>query len=472
MSTVDSVGGGTGAPGDVKDETPPPSLGLLAASALVMGSIIGTGVFLLPASLASFGSISLVAFIFTAVGAIALAQMFGVLSKRMPADGGPYAYSRAAFGNAVGFFNAWSYWITAWAGNAAIVVAWVVYVEVFINTDHNPAYSIAIGVVGLWLPAAINLSGVKNMASVQIVTTIIKFIPLIIISTVGLFFIDWSYITDNFNISGMSPIGAIVSAMSLAVFSYLGVETAAVAAGKVKNPRRNVPLASLFGTLACTLVYLLSTLVIFGTVQNQDLTADGAQPFTLSFDAMFGGAWAGKTVAVAAIISGLGALNGWTMICAEMPLAAAREGLFPRLFAKMSSRGVPHIGIIFSTALATLLMVFAYQGSAGADVFNLMILLSGLTAAVPYAFSALALIKWSINKDERTPENNWVWDMAVAILGLIFSLIIIYGSFTVEGTQVNLIGLSIGVFVVGLGVYLYMRNKFTNVESETTKQGG
>lgn len=467
MSTVDSSGTGVDSAGP-SDDSGGGSLGLGAAAALVMGSIIGTGVFLLPASLAAFGTISLVAFVFTAIGAIALAQMFGVLSKRMPADGGPYAYSRAAFGNAVGFFNAWSYWITAWAGNAAIVVAWIVYVEVFINTGHNKVVSIVIGFVGLWLPAAVNLSGVKNMASVQIVTTIIKFIPLVIISTVGLFFIDWSYLSSNWNISGKAPLAAIVTCMALAVFSYLGVETAAVAAGKVRNPRRNVPLASLLGTLACTVVYLLSTLVIFGTVPNKELTADGAQPFTLSFNAMFGGTWSGYAVAIAAIISGLGALNGWTMICAEMPLAAAREGLFPRQFAKLSGKGVPAFGIIASTVLASALMIFSYMGQAGADVFNLMILLAGLTAAVPYAFSALALIKWSFKADERTSGANWKFDGIVAVVGLLFSALIIYGSFTDSSTVVSLMILSVVVFVLGLALYFYMRRQFTAVASSAS----
>lgn len=469
MSTVDNTSGAGPAAGSDAgaDDQGSGSLGLGAAAALVMGSIIGTGVFLLPASLAAFGTISLLAFIFTAIGAIALAQMFGVLSKRMPADGGPYAYSRAAFGNVVGFFNAWSYWITAWAGNSAIVVAWIVYVEVFINTGHNKVISIVIGFVGLWVPAAVNLSGVKNMASVQIVTTIIKFIPLVIISTVGLFFIDWSYLSD-WNISGKAPLAAIVTCMALAVFSYLGVETAAVAAGKVRNPRRNVPLASLLGTLACTVVYLLSTLVIFGTVPNKELTADGAQPFTLSFNAMFGGTWAGYAVAVAAIISGLGALNGWTMICAEMPLAAAREGLFPRQFGQLSGKGVPAFGIIASTVLASALMVFSYMGQAGADVFNLMILLAGLTAAVPYAFSAMALIKWSFKADERAPGANWKFEGAVAIVGLLFSALIIYGSFTDSSTVVSLMILSVVVFVLGLGLYFYMRSKFTAVEKPTS----
>src|SRR5262252_9019058 len=152
--------------------------GLPVAVALIMGSIIGVGIFNLPTSLAGIGPITLVSMVLTTVGAVALALMFAALSRRLPADGGPYAYARAAFGNGVGFANAWSYWITAWAGNAAIVTGWVFYVEHFINKDGVRLWSIIIALIGLWIPAAVNLSGVKNMGTVQVWTTVIKFIPL------------------------------------------------------------------------------------------------------------------------------------------------------------------------------------------------------------------------------------------------------------------------------------------------------
>ena len=142
-------------------------LGLPKATSLIMGSIIGVGIFSLPYSLASYGPISLVAMGLATVGAVALALMFAVLSRRMPADGGPYAYARAAFGNGVGFANAWSYWITAWAGNAAIAVGWVFYVEQFVNKGGSTVgWSIVIALVGLWIPAAVNLTGVRNMGVV------------------------------------------------------------------------------------------------------------------------------------------------------------------------------------------------------------------------------------------------------------------------------------------------------------------
>ncbi len=302
--------------------------GLAAAIALIVGSIIGVGVFNLPTSLSTYGPISLVSMGLTTIGALALAMLFASLSRRLPADGGPYAYARVGFGNALGFANAWSYWITAWAGNAAIAVGWVLYVEVFINTGHNRFFSVLLVLVGLWIPAAINLSGVKNIGSVQVITTVVKFAALVFMSTVGLFFIHRANFTP-WNVSGESTIAAIGGGMAIALFSYLGVETAAVAAGKVKDPDRNVPKATIFGTLATAVVYMLSLIAVFGILPTETLSKSTA-PFSDAANAMFGGTWAGYVIAVAVIISGFGALNGWTMICAEMPLAAANDGLFPQ----------------------------------------------------------------------------------------------------------------------------------------------
>src|SRR6516165_1293753 len=171
-------------------EGPPHQFGLTTAMALIVGSVIGVGIFNLPTSLSVYGPITLISMALTTVGALVLALLFAALSRRLPAGGGPYAYARAAFGNRLGFANAWSYWITAWGGNAAIAVGWVLYVEHFINKGHNKFYSILLVLVGLWIPVVVNLSGVKNMGSVQAVTTILKFAALAFVSTVGLFFIS------------------------------------------------------------------------------------------------------------------------------------------------------------------------------------------------------------------------------------------------------------------------------------------
>lgn len=426
-----------------------PALGLPAASALVIGSIIGTGVFALPSALAPYGPISLVAFVVVTLGALALALTFGALSKRVPASGGPYVYAREAFGEFAGFLNAWSYWITAWAGNAAIVVAWVGYVEVFVNTGHSRWISVLLALVGLWIPAAINLTGVRSMGAFQVVTTVLKFVPLVFMATVGLLFVD-AHNFGRFNASGQSALGAISAAGAIALFSYLGLEAASVVAGRVLEPGRNVPRATVYGTLLCAVIYILGTLAVFGTVAHGRLGGSTA-PFTDAANSIFGGTWAGDVVAVAAIISGIGALNGWTMLCAEMPYAAARDGLFPRAFARLRGKNdVPAFGIIASTVLASLITVFSYTRFQ--DVFTKIVLLSVLTAVIPYLFSAAAQLYRLLVRDGSGPNpRRLARDVTIAALALAFSYWSIQGS----GYQTVYYGLF--VLLLGVPVYIWLK---------------
>ncbi len=437
--------------------------GLTAAMALIVGSIIGVGIFNLPTSLATYGPITLVSMALTTVGALALALLFAALSRRLPADGGPYAYARVAFGNRLGFANAWSYWITAWAGNAAIAVGWVLYVEHFINTGHTKWITVLLVLVGLWIPASINLSGVKNMGSVQVITTVIKFVALAFIATVGLFYIKSANFTP-WNVSGESAIAAIGGGMAIALFSYLGVECAAVAAAKVRNPDRNIPRATILGTIATAVVYMLSLTAVFGIVPTSKL-ANATAPFSDAANAIAGGGtWAGNLMAVAVIISGFGALNGWTMICAEMPLAAANDGLFPGQFKRMSKKGVPAYGIIASTVLASIAMAINYMGSNGATVFTTLVLMTGITSAIPYGFSALAQLKWRWIDHKTMETPRFARDMIVAVLALIFSILFIcYSrntghSFWVYWAPFFLAG---GALLLGIPVYLAQRRHLT-----------
>lgn len=438
--------------------------GLPVAIALIMGSIIGVGIFNLPTSLAAIGPITLVSMGLTTIGAIVLALMFAALS-RLPADGGPYAYARVAFGNRLGFFNAWSYWISSWAGNAGIAVGWVLYVQEFINKGGNKLFTILLVLVGLWVPAFINLSGVKNMGSVQMVTTVLKFVALAFMSTVGLFFIK-SANYHPWNISGEGAISAIGSGMAIALFSYIGVEVASVAAGKVRDPDRNVPKSTVFGTLATAVVYMLSLIAVFGILPASALEKSDA-PFSAAVNEMFGGTWAGYTMAVVVIISGFGALNGWTMIVAEMPLAAAKDGLFPDRFKQLSKEGVPAFGIISGTALASIAMAVNYIGSSGATVFTTLILMTGITVALPYGFSALAQIKWRIVDRREMHGQRFARDMIVAVLSLIFSILFIYYSRNTGHSWFTYWApfLLAGVaMLIGIPVYAKLRNQMTEPE--------
>ena len=455
---VDVSGGAPGPTSGTAGGEGASQFGLTAAMALIVGSIIGVGIFNLPTSLAFYGPITLISMALTTVGALALALLFAALSRRLPADGGPYAYARAAFGNPLGFANAWSYWITAWAGNAAIAVGWGLYVEHFINKGHTKWVTVLLVLIGLWIPAVINLSGVKNMGSVQVVTTVIKFVVLAFMSTVGLFFISSANFTP-WNVSKESTITAIGGGMAIALFSYLGVETAAVAAAKVRNPDRNIPRATILGTIATAVVYMLSLIAVFGIIPSSKLAAASA-PFSDAANAIFGGTWAGNVMAVAVIISGFGALNGWTMICAEMPLAAAGDGLFPARFKHISKNGVPAFGIVASTVLASIAMIINYLGSNGPTVFTTLVLMTGITAAIPYAFSALAQIKWRLADHREMQTPRFARDMIVAVLSVVFSVLFIWysrntgHSFWVYWAPFFL---AAGALLLGIPVYLGQR---------------
>ena len=466
---ADKVQVSGGVPGSVNDREAaaagPHQFGLMAAMALIVGSIIGVGIFNLPTSLAAYGPITLVSMGLTTVGALALALLFAALSRRLPADGGPYAYARVAFGNPLGFANAWSYWITAWAGNAAIAVGWVLYVEHFVNKGHEKWFSVLLVLIGLWLPAAVNLSGVKNIGSVQIVTTVVKFVALAFVSVVGLFYIKSANYTP-WNVSTEGTVGAIGGGMAIALFSYLGVETAAVAADKVRNPDKNIPKATVLGTIATAVVYMLSLTAVFGILSNKTLQNSTA-PFSDAVNAMFGGTWAGDVMAVAVIISGLGALNGWTMICAEMPLAAANDGLFPERFKRISKAGVPWFGIIASTVLASIAMIINYLGSSGATVFTTLVLMTGITSAIPYGFSALAQLKWRWIDHKTMETPRFARDMTVAGLSLVFSILfIVYSRNTGHSFWVYWAPffLAAGALLLGIPVYMAQRRHLTPPE--------
>jgi basic amino acid/polyamine antiporter, APA family len=229
------------------------------------------------------------------------------------------------------------------------------------------------------------------------------------------------------------------------------------------------------GTLGSAVVYLLSMVAVFGTVPSAELAKDvNKASYSVAVNTMVGGGtWAGSLVALVVIVSGLGALNGWTMICAEVPLAAARDGLFPAAFGRMSRRGVPAVGIVASTALASVAMVVSYLGASGATVFNTLVLMTGITAAVPYGFSALAQITWRVRERRTVQAARLVRDVGVAAVALIFSvLFIVYSRNTGETAWYLIWGpflMAGGAFLLGIPVYLAMRSKAA--PSTTAKEG-
>jgi basic amino acid/polyamine antiporter, APA family len=398
------------------------ALGLTSATGLVVGSIVGTGVFAMPAVLAGAGTSSIAVLAVIAVGAMLLAVLFGQLTRRVPnSDGGLYAYARHEFGDFAGYLTGWCYWIQAWAGNAAIVAAWVFYVDALFGISPSGYGNWGIALAGLWIPAIINLAGVKQMAWFQNLTVVLKFLPLLFVGVVGWFFVSKGNF-GAFNASGGSLYSAIGIAAGVALFSFIGVEVAAITAKRVKNPRVNVGRASLLGTAACAILYILVAAAIMGLVPHHELIHSTA-PFVLGFQTIFPhGTWAGKLVAALAVVSGIGALNGWTLVTTEVSRAAAQDGLFPRAFAWTDRKDTAWFGIVLAALLPSLLMLWSYTTQTGLTIFTDLVDLTVVTVAIPYLFSACAQLAYLVSKRRRVQGWLLARDLTIAGAGALFSM--------------------------------------------------
>ncbi len=427
------------------------ALGLTSATGLVIGSIVGTGVFTMPAVLAGAGTMGIVVLGVIAIGAMLLAILFGQLTKRVPnSDGGLYAYSRHEFGDFAGYLVGWCYWIQSWAGNAAIVASWVFYVDALFGWAHASGMeNWGIALVGLWVPAIINLVGVRQMAWFQNVTVVLKFLPLLFVGVVG-----WLFVTKAnfgpFNASGGSLYSGIGIAAGVALFSFIGVEAAAITAKRVKNPRVNVGRASMLGTALSAVLYVLVTAAVMGLVSHHALVNNGS-PFVNAFQTMFPHeAWAGKFIAALAVVSGIGALNGWTLIVTETSRAIAQDDMFPRPFAWQDRNGTAWFGILVGTALPSLLMLWRYTSSSGLTIFTYLVDLTVVTVAIPYFMSAIAQLTFLVSRRRRVQGWALARDLSIAGASVLFSMWVTFAS----GYQV--VYQALVVILAGLILYAFL----------------
>lgn len=421
-------------------------LGFWTSSSLVVGNMIGSGVFLLPAALAAFGSISLLGWIISAAGAATLAYVFIELSKMLPGkSGGPYTYSRDGLGDFAGFLVAWGYWVSVWCTNAAIAVALVSYLGVFFPIlQTNLILSTGVGLAIIWSIVYLNTKGIHKAGMFQLITSILKIMPLIAIGIFGLFYIK----LENFfpaNISDLSNFEAITATATLTFFAYMGLECATVPSADVENPSRTIPRATYFGLTLTALVYILGTSALMGIIPAEELQYSTA-PFSDAAAIMWG-SWAENLVAAGAVISTLGALNGWILIQGQIPAAIAKDKLFPPIFGKMNKNGVPATGIIISSILISALMAMNYTKGL-VEAFSFMLLLASMTALIAYLFTSASYVVVSIREQGYTKQTTL--RLAIATVAFIFSIWAIAGS----GAEIVYWGFIL--LMAGLPVYVWM----------------
>lgn len=403
-------------------------LGVGMATALVIGNVIGSGVFLLPSSLAAeAGPVSLVAWVFTGAGAMLLAVVFATLGRAYPKTGGPYVYVRRAFGDFMGFWTAWSYWIALWVGNAAIATAFAGYLAVFWGDASTPWIATTLAIALVWGMTLVNVVGVRQAGRVQLVTAVIKFVPLLLIAVVGVFFMD----ADNFEPFAIDEglDWGISAAALLTLWAFVGLESATVPAEEVKDAERTIPRATIIGTAAAAVVYLVASVALFGMIPSATL-AESTSPFADGANVIFGGTWGGEAIAIVAMVSIVGALNGWILLQGRVPLAAAEDGLFPKRFAAVDEkRGTPAFGIVVSSLLITALLALNFQEQGGVvDLFTEIITIATLTALIPYALAAAAELYLFIVDRQSFSAVNLARSSVVALLALAYSSWAIWGA--------------------------------------------
>jgi len=424
-------------------------LGIWMCLALVVGNIIGSGVFLLPASLAPYGINSVIGWIVTAAGAMFLAVVFARLARVYPQAGGPYVYPRVAFGELVGFLMAWGYWTSVWVGNAAIAIGTVASLAELI-----PALKTSVGAPAvvacllIWFLTLVNYRGVKFMGVFQLVTTILKLLPLLaVIVLAGLLLLEGN---PNVILAEPQPItfDAVTASAALTLWALLGLECATVPSDNVIDPQRTIPRATLWGTLLAALIYVLACSTIVMLLPSEPLAQSNA-PFA---DVLrrFWGDGAASALALFAFISGFGALNGWILVQGEMPRVLAREGVFPKIFARESRHATPGFALFTTSALATPLVLMNYSDTM-VEIFTFVILISTAEFLVMYLFCALAALKLAIRGDLGVHGASFRWLLVVAVIAALYSL------WTLYGAGWRALGWSLALFAAGLPVYYGMK---------------
>ncbi|BEU99826.1 amino acid permease [Novosphingobium olei] len=418
---------------------PARQLGFLMTLALVVGNLIGSGIYLLPATLAPLGANQLLGWMVTIGGALCLAIVFARLGGKLPLAGGPYAYANAAFGPLAGFATAWSYWTMIWAGNGAIAVAVVSNISLIAPViGRTPGLPALLAVGCVWLLTAVNIRGVRTAGEVSLVTSALKLIPLVALIALAL----WLALTGAPHVT-QPPVpiaaGAIASAAGLTFWGFLGLESATVPADKVENASAVVPRATLIGTVLTGVVYVGISLAFFAYMPTGQAAASPAP--VADFLGQHFGSGVASVVAVFAAISAFGTLNGFILLQGEVPWAMARGGVFPAWFAKETSRGTPGRAHVVSSVLLTCVAVMNYSKGLG-DLFQFIASVSLAAGMLSYLMVMIAALK--LLPGERL----------LAVVALIAAAFIVWASW---GLGAHALGYGALFVVAGVPVYWVVR---------------
>lgn len=427
-------------------DRPGQELGFWMCTALVVGNTIGIGIFLLPASLAPYGLNALIGWTVTVAGMIVLARVFARLAREYPASDGPYGYIQDTAGEWPAFLAIWCYWVSCWITNAAIAIGVVGYLsQVFPAAAAWPPAAVSLALV--WLFALVNALGARTGGRVQVATTLLKLLPMLAIMLLG----AWLLVTDPVAYARTVPatpitLADVMAASTVALFAMLGIESAAVPAGRVKDPARTIPRATVVGTLVTAAIYMVVSAMALLLIPQAQL-AESSAPFVDLLNLHVAGD-PGRVLAAFVVIGGLGALNGWTLLVGELTATMARHGTLPAALGRRNARGAPVVALVMTAVFASAMVLMNFSKSLVEGFTFLTLVVTGANLPL-YLLCAYALVVlW---RRGQRPGNA-----DLAVLGLLGTA---YAVFAFIGLGQEPFLWSLALAAAGVPVYAWMRHR-------------
>ena len=394
-------------------------IGPVLATFVVANNMIGSGFFLLPASLAQVGGVTALSWLLGTVLAVALGGAFARLARDYPNLQSPDDYVRPALGRDMGFLTTTLYWIAAWVGNNGIAVAAFGYLVTLLPFNgSSPAVQVTGQIALIWLMFAINLLGPRQVARFQSFCVIFGLTPVLVVLFGGWGHFDRAIYDAGWNVSGQSDVSVVFSSLAPVFWAFVGLETGAMVAGIVRDPERNVPRATYGGILIAGVVYLLSSVLVMGIVPAAELATSSA-PFALVAATIFG-PWAGMAIAAAAALKATGTLGGWMLVAGESGARAAQRGFLPSIFGRLRTNGSAGWGL-FIVSISMTAIAFVTMSATVATQFGVIINAVVLVVVMAYAAAGLSLLVGTKLRPAST-SDRWLGAAAlVACALLIFS---------------------------------------------------
>ena len=420
-------------------------IGFWRGWSIAVGCAIGSGVFMMPTLLAPYGLLGLVGWITAGAGTLLVALSLSRLVRRIPKSGGPYAYVQAGLGDFAGFLIAWTYWVACIAAVSGIAIAFVGYLGVLIPAvTASSIASLLVALVLVWTVIAINVKSISDSGTFQVITTVLKIVPLLLIVGLGVVNMDTANLPP-LNPTEMHPIALLAAVTTIVMWSFIGIETATVPADNIANPETTVPrilIAALFTVLT---IYLLVSIAIALLVPAHELE-NSAAPFALAATKVMGPV-GGAIVTIGALISTLGSLNANTLTAGQVPVAAAKDGLLSARFLILSTSGTPIFSFLVAGVFISLLLILNYSKGLVA-AFTFMAMLSTLSTLMAYAFCAIAEF-YFLKGDTKSRSRT----RAIILASAAF----LYSFFAIWGAGAEIVFYSFLLILIGMPFYALVR---------------